>query len=205
MSKITSIRRVANDGLQGEMTDVVVHPGRVNTLALLNKGDSRFTTGNPRRAWFPVTMTSLIELGISEEQVTAIDSLKLNEKFEVSIVDPNIDGQLLRIQVVESILPDAYQKDNVMTASKLIVITDKVAANKGISTHYDLTKYVGQKGYFLDADGNHIFSRASVTVEGQVKSVFVEGELVPEKELSSFGATLAEPVKASTGEFVGVE
>lgn len=196
MSKITSVRRVANNGLQAEMQDIVSHPGRVNVLAALNKGDSRFQTGNPRRAWFPVTIASLAEQGVSSETLSKIEELEYKVKMDLNIENPQVNGKVLRIQVNESVTPDEFQVANVMKTAKQIMITDKVAANKGINTKYDLSQYIGQNGYFVESTtGQHIFSATSVTLEDQVRSVFVEGELVPEKELADFGATLAEPVK----------
>jgi len=81
-----------------------------------------------------------------------------------------------------------------MKAAKQIMIDERVASNKGVKTQYDLSKYLGQNGYFLDKEGNHIFSKATVTIESQVKHQFADTTLVPENELASYGATLAEPV-----------
>lgn len=195
MSKIVSIRKVANDGLQAEMIDSVSRPGRTNVLAALNKGDERFNVGNKRRGWFPVTLASLLEMGVSSKDISAISDLPKGEKFELSIENPTVDGVALRLQVRETVIPTDYQAGNTMKAAKQIMISKEVAANKAIATDYDLSKYEGQNGYFMSKEGNFIFSEVGVTVEGQIKSVFVEGAtLVPEKELASYGATLAEPV-----------
>lgn len=194
MSEIVSIRRVKNEALQAEIVGKVQRPGTKNVLALLNKGDDRFNTGNSRRAWFPVTMASLVDLGFSGEEMTKIEALKLDEKFTCSKVNPMVGGEVLEIQVMESINPNEYQRANTAKTAKQIQITAEVAANKGIKTAFDLSKYVGQNAYSLDDQGNYIFSRSTVTVASQVKHTFVAGELVPEKELGTFGATLAEPV-----------
>jgi hypothetical protein len=194
MSKIVSIRKVANGGLQAEMVDTIEKPGAVNVLAKLNKGDERFNLGSQRRAWFPVTPTSLHELGMSELQLTAIQALEQGERFPVEINDPMIDGHKLRVQVNESIIPDVWQRQNASKAAKQLMIDEKVAANTKINTEFDLRNYIGQNGYFLDKEGNHIFSRTSVTIEGQLNHTLVDGTFVPETELGTYGATLAEPV-----------
>lgn len=194
MTKIVSIRKVANGSFQAEMVGKVVRPGAINALALLNKGDDRFSQGNDRRAWFPVTIQSLRELGLTDKEITALMALEEKEKLEVNIMNPSIDGNKLAIQVRESIYGDVYQLQNAATAAKQLQITDEVAANKKLKTDYDLSKYVGQLGYFLDAEGNYIFSRTTVTIESQVNHTFVEGTLVPESEIGASGATLAEPV-----------
>lgn len=194
MSKIVNIRKVANGGLQAEMVDTIEKPGAVNVLAKLNKGDERFNLGSQRRAWFPVTPTSLHELGLSELQLVAIQNLEQGERHPLEIVDPMIDGHKLRIQVNETIIPDVWQRQNASKAAKQIMIDERVAANTKINTEFDLRNYQGQNGYFLDRDGNHIFSRTTVTIEGQLKHTLVDGTLVPESELATYGATLAEPV-----------
>ena len=191
---IVSIKRVANDGLQAEMVDYVQRPGSVNVLASLNKGDDRFKTGSPRRAWFPVTDESLKGLGLSERVLDEIAALEQGEKYDVMIENPTIDGLKLKIQIKETTTPDAWQSANIAKAAKQIVISEAVSTNRGLKTEFDLTNYKGQIGYFLDENSNFIFSRASVTVEGQVKHQFIDGSLVPETELPSQGVELASSV-----------
>jgi hypothetical protein len=193
MSKIVSIRKVANGNLQAEMVDTIEKPGAVNVLAKLNKGDDRFNVGSQRRAWFPVTLASLSDLGLSDIQLQKIHNLQQDERFAVEINDPMIDGYKLRIQVNESIFPDMWQRQNAAKAAKQLMIDERVAANTKLNSEYDLSKYVGQNGYFLDEHGNHIFSRTTVTIEPQVKHTIIQATLVPESELGTFGATLAQP------------
>lgn len=192
MSKITSIRKVANDSLQAEIVDFVERTGSVNVLAKLNKGDARFKSGSERRAWFPVTLASLLELGLSTEAINKISALTYGEKFEVNLENPTIDGHLLRVQITESISPDIYQRQNTAKTAKQIEIDERVANNKKLNTPYDLTQFVGQVGYFLDAEGSYIFSRSSVAIDGQVNHTFVDGVLVPESMMGEYGANLAE-------------
>ena len=195
MSKIISVKRVANNGLQAEITAVVQISSRINVLQQLNKGDKRFEpTASPRHAWFPVTMISLKELGVSAAKLAEVDALQFGEKAELDIIDPKVEGELLTIQVVESIYPDEFQAKNVMTSAKQLPITERVAKNRTLANGRDLSKYIGEIGYFLDAAGNHIFTRNVLAVESQVKHSIVEGAVfVPAKELAEYGATLAEP------------
>ncbi len=196
MNTIVSIRKVANGGLQAEMQGTVEKAGAINVLAKLNAGDSRFKSGSDRRAWFPVTIQSLGEsLGFTIEELEKIDALAQNERYLCKKENPSIDGHLLVIQVNETIVPDIYQRQHVMESAKQLEITDKLAANIRLNTKYDLKPFVGSVGYFLDTDGNHIFSRTAVTIKEQLNHTFVEGEFVPENMLAEFGATLAEPTK----------
>lgn len=200
MSEIVSIKKVANGSLQGELTDTVDIAGRVNVLAKLNKGDARFNTANLRRAWFPATVDSLLDLGISKQDAEYIQALEEGQKYELSIVDPKIDGEVLRVQVTENVVPDAWQKDHVMKTAKQLQISEQVAKSK-IATNYDLKKYLGQNGYFLDQEGNFIFMRTTVTVSSQLTHTIIKDvTFVPEKELATEGATLASPINIKSFE-----
>ena len=195
MSKIISVKRVANNGLQAEITAMVQISSRINVLQMLNKGDKRFeSTSAPRHAWFPVTLISLEELGVDSMTLAKIDNLQFGEKVELDLVDPKIEGELLTIQVTESVFPDEFQYKNAKTAAKQLPITDRVAKNRTLANGRDLSKYIGEVGYFLDASGQHIFARNIVTVESQVKHTIVpDAQFVPARELSEYGATLADP------------
>lgn len=194
MSRIVSIRKVKNDSLQAEMVGRISKPGQINVLAELNKGDERFNvSGSERRAWFPVTLQWLMEAGMPADKLAKLEALTEGEKMEYIIENPQVAGQSLEIQVNETINPDQFQSANAMKTAKKIDITKDLSPN--VQSDFDLTKYVGQKGYFLDKDGNHIFSRTTVQVKSQVKHTFVTGTLVPEQELANYGATLAEPMK----------
>lgn len=190
MSKLTTIRKVANGSLQAELVDIIERPGAINVLALLNKGDERFKTGNTRRAWFPVTLQSLEEMGATAEQLAKIEALAHGEKFELNIENPQVNGLKLRIQITESINPDMYQRQNTMKTAKQIMIDNNVAKSR-VASEFDLTVHIGKNGYFIDEGGNFIFAKATVNVEGQVNHTFVKGTLVPETELANYGATLA--------------
>jgi hypothetical protein len=202
MNSIISIRRVQNDGLQAEMIGLVERTGAVNVLAKLNIGDSRFKVGSERRAWFPVTLASLAELGFSSDELNKISSLKQDEKYTCNKQNPTLDGHSLCIQVTESNFPDVYQRQNVAKTAKQLEITPKVAANARINTKYDLSKFLGETGYFMDEEGNYIFSKTSVTIKEQLKHTFIEGDFVPESMLGEYGATLAEPTKVEVEEAV---
>lgn len=198
-SKIVSVRKVANGSFQAEMAGTIDRPGSVNVLAELNKGDERFNRTNLRRAWFPVTLLSLQELGVDALTLQKIKNLEEYDKVELNIENPQLHGEALCIQINETIVPDVWQRQNVTKSAKQLMITDSVAKSR-IATDYPLEDYIGQNGYFMDKDGNFIFSRGIVTVASQVRHNFVEGQLVPETELATFGGTLAESTPVSVEE-----
>jgi hypothetical protein len=71
------------------------------------------------------------------------------------------------------------------------MIDEKVAKSR-ITTDFDLKKYLNKNGYFLDENGQFIFTNTVVKVQGQVSHRFIPGRVVPETELANYGATLAE-------------
>lgn len=195
MSKIISIKRVKNERLQAEMTDVIEKPGKLNVLQRLNKGDEAFTV-NERRTWFPVTIASLIDLGVSASLVTAIEALKLNEKVDCLIENPTVSGEVLRIQVTETTQGNEYQTKNFLKAAKQLEISQSVIENTILHKHPEIGKHVGENGYFMTDEGHFIFSNTIVTVESQVRHSFIDGILVPSKIAEKVGSTLnSVPVK----------
>jgi hypothetical protein len=204
MSQITSVKRVKNNSLQAEFIDEVQLNKNINVLQRLNSGDSRFSsTKSPRHAWFPVTIPSLEELGVSAAKLAEIAKLEMGQSTMIELADPTIDGHKLVIQVEESTTPfDEYQRDNYMKAAKQLPITEDVANNRTLAAGRNLSKYIGGIGYFLDKDGRHIFSRTRVTVESQRQhSVIEAAAFIPEQELDSWGATLAAPTKVAASTF----
>jgi hypothetical protein len=193
-TSIVSIKRVKNDRLQAEIVDHVER--RVSTLSLLNKGDKAFDPKSIRHAWFPVTVESLIDLGASASLVEKVEASKLGEdKIECLIENPMLRGQRLRIQVTETVNPNAYQAENKLKMAKQLEITKEVIENKNLAKHADIAMYAGETGYFLTEEGQFIFSNSTVEVEAQLKHSFIEAYLVPESLLSGVGAELAAPIK----------
>ena len=205
MSTIVKIKRVANGKFQGELTDRIEKPGAVNMLALLNKGDKDFeNVGKPRHAWFPVTLASMKELGFSEEKLDRISQLKKDEYEDCMLENPRMDGELLRVQINETLMPTTWQRENVKKAAKQLFITTDIAQRGNLVSEVDLIDYVGEVGYFLDKSGRYIFSKASVVAGSTVSHTFItETVLVPESELQNLGSELAEPMKVDQKE--GVE
>lgn len=191
MSKIVSIRKVANGSFQAEMEGLVERPGAINVLAHLNIGDERFKSGSTRRAWFPVTLLALEqEFHVSAETISKLKAAEEGERVAVEIINPSLGGDKLAIQVNETVTPNPWQKQNVARAAKQLQIDGRVASSR-IKTEFDLMNYLGETGYFVDSMGNLIFSTTTVNVASQLKHTFIDGMLVPASELGAYGATLA--------------
>jgi hypothetical protein len=205
MSKIVSIKRVKNNKLQAELVDVVNTSGRINVLQKLNKGDEAFRQGSLRHAWFPVTIMSLYDLGFPADILKAVDALKYGESVKVNFESPKIEGQELCIQITESIIPaNDYERQSTLKAAKQLAITPEVAKNKNMPTDYELSKYIGQTGYFMH-HGAFIFARAGVTVKSQLQHTILDAKFVPSAELADYGAILHEPTVVDEKEFAEEE
>lgn len=191
MSRIISVKRVANNGLQAEIVDKVQI--RKNPLQALNKGDDRFDVAKERHAWFPVTVTSLQEIGFSKDDLEKIDKLEYGTKIDCNYENPRIDGELLRIQVTESTIPNEYQRDNALKAAKQLVISEQVAKSRGLGKDM-----IGKTGYFLSPEGAHIFANSTIAFNSQLRHSVIEGAtLVPVTMMSEYGAYLAEAVEVT--------
>lgn len=196
MSRIISVKRVANNGLQVEIVDKV--QTRKNVLQLLNKGDERFDVTKERHAWFPATVDSLEEIGFSADDLAKIEKLEMGTKIECNYENPKIDGDLLRIQVAESTIPNSYQKENALKAAKQLVISAQVAKSRGFSPDM-----IGKTAYFLAPDGAHIFVNSSVALNSQLNHTTIEGAtLIPAVMMSEYGAYLAESIEVTQKETV---
>jgi hypothetical protein len=192
--QIVNIKRVKNNRLQAEMIDIVDKPGKVNVLAKLNHGDSAFERQKPRHAWIPVTSASLIDLGVKGELLERIENLKFGESVECQIIEPRVEGQRLRIQIVETTTPTAWEAANFKKAAKQIKITVEVANNRTLAKHERTGEFIGDIGYFVTDANEYIFSNATVNIESQLEHKFIEGYLVPASLLEDLGTTLAEPL-----------
>lgn len=158
---LTQAIKTNSDKIQLEFAEVLSSNGS-NPLSMFNKSDERFRT-RARRAWMTVELQDASELlGVNlgddagwELASNGKDVLPLN------ILNPNVHGLYLRVQVIESCEGDAnsgligeYRLNNVETSAKRR----------------------GAGGDFITKNGKYIFSIPSVTFckEGESpKHVFI--------------------------------
>ena len=123
---VQAIKTKSEDKVQLEFAEVLSTNSSNSLAARLNRSDSRFKT-KARRAWQTVMMVDAakdfnINLGDDagwELQANGKDVLPLN------VLNPKIDGNLIRIQVIETCEGDAnsslitdYMRENVTTQAK---------------------------------------------------------------------------------------
>jgi hypothetical protein len=105
-SLLTSVRRLEGGKFYIELAEVVKNPeAKVNLLALLNKGDERFTfnESKARRAWMATTAEGLLILDIDVTKLEFSTNDDGNDVAMLNILNPNIDGEQLRIQITDSL------------------------------------------------------------------------------------------------------
>jgi hypothetical protein len=176
--KITGVKAVKGGKFQLDFQEIVVNPNkRPNLLGLMNADDDRFNTQKPRYAWLPGTAAMI-------EQYLGVDVSGLNEGDEMSldITNPQIGGYPAHIEIIETTEASEYDKGEDKNGELAVLSTAKQYKDKEDNTVY-----------ILSADGQPIFTRATVQL-GAPKHSFITDT----KEVSSedFEAIAAKFVKA---------
>lgn len=147
---IVEARKINGGKIQLTFAQKVANPTiRPTSIAgLLNKSDERFEqSSGVRYAWMAGTPQDIKELlGIETS-----DLVNVNDKKQLDILNPEIDGIKLNIQLTETTQGSEYQEANFETAAKR----------------------AGKDGDFiLSSKGEYIFTNATV-VAGEPKHVFI--------------------------------
>ena len=112
-------------------------------LGLLNASDERFNNG-PRRAWMTAEITDIAkqmsDINVGDDAEWEHDADLGRDVLNLGIENPMIKDFRLRVKIVETLIPDEYQKENVETAAKRR----------------------GAEGAFITHGGKYIFSNTEV-------------------------------------------
>tara|TARA_R110000803_G_scaffold71102_4_gene134171 strand:+ start:13477 stop:14016 length:540 start_codon:yes stop_codon:yes gene_type:complete len=161
---LVSVKAVRGGKFQLEFAEPISNPnakGGNSLVTMLNKSDDRFSS-KARRAWISGEKLDIEQmLGISLEGVGEGQSKDLN------VLNPEIGGERLRIQIQETTSPDDYQASNIETTAK------KSGAN----------------GDFITHNGSHIFSNTSI-VSGEAVHSF----LLPDSNDAPVASTVSSAV-----------
>lgn len=165
-SFISRVRKVKGDKIEIEVAQLK-KSNKGNLVALLNKGDDRFSSNAPRRAWMTVTLDGILEQLPQLAEVAkrvhagAIGAFEGRVKGDKSTNDSNLgsavlaDGTNLIVQVKEDIAPlTKYQADT----------------GTGI-------KRKGANGPVMTHGGKSIYSATFVVPEG-IEDVLLEADEV---------------------------
>ena len=168
-------RKVKGNKIQLEFGEILQQADKpVNALGMFNQSDERFNlTGKARRSWLtvePEDGQTLLGIDLGGEYFT-------NEMGYVvktlNILNPEVNGQRLRVQIVET--TDASEYD---------------------ATHIEASaKRRGKDGEFITYKGMYIFTESSV-VFGEPVNKFLEADAAR----STSGILANENVSVDTGE-----
>ena len=148
---LSKVKAISGGKYQLEFAELIQNPtakGGNSLVGLLNKSDDRFQAVKPRRAWISGEKSD-IEGALGME---IADMDQGDEKF-LNIVNPEIGGQRVRVQIQESTEGTDYQLANI----------DKQA------------KRAGADGDFITHGGEYVFSNTSPVV-GEAKHVFLTSD-----------------------------
>ena len=139
---LVSAKRVAGEKVSLCFAQQVINPNSrpASITGLLNKSDDRFTqSANARYAW-QTGMQADIEAVFG---VDCSDIPNLGDEKELGILNPEIDGQKLSLQITETTDGNDYEEDNYEKTSKR----------------------AGKDGDFImSADNKYIYTRASIVI-----------------------------------------
>lgn len=145
---LVSVKAVKGGKTQLEFAEHIKNPNAKSSnslVGLFNKSDEKFSSNKPRRGWITGEKTDMEEaLGIK------IPAMELGEKKDLNILNPQLGGESIRVQITETTDADNYQKDNIDSQAKT----------------------AGPEGDFIFCGGKHIFSNTSV-VQGTATHTFL--------------------------------
>lgn len=145
---LSKIKAISGGKYQLEFAELVQNPtakGGNSLVGLLNKSDDRFASAKPRRAWISGEKSDIEgALGMK-----IADMEQGDEKF-LNIVNPEMGGQRVRVQITETTVGTDYQLENL----------EKSAKRAGVD------------GDFITHGGNYVFSNTDPVI-GEAKHTFL--------------------------------
>lgn len=155
-SLLVQARKVNGGKLQLEFAEKLQQTDRpVNAISMFNKSDDRFSAGNgARRAWLTVEPTDASTLlGVDLEGGEYTTDEMGRDVLPLNIVNPTVNGQPLRVQIVETTEATEWDAANIETRAKRR----------------------GKDGDFITHKGMYIFTQSTVVV-GEPQNVFLEAD-----------------------------
>ena len=172
---LLAARKVEGNKTQLEVAEILAQADQpVNALTMFNKSDERFSAGRkPRRAWLncePADAELLLGIDLGGKYTT-------NEMGHVvktlNILNPQVEGQRMRTQIVETTESTPWQAENIHKAAKR----------------------KGKDGDFITHKGMYIFTQSTVVI-GEPTNVFLDADVA----VSNAGILVNENVDVNTGE-----
>lgn len=173
---LVQARKVNGGKLQLEFAEKLQQTDRpVNAISMFNKSDDRFSAGNgARRAWLTVEPTDASTLlGVDLEAGEYTTDASGREIMPLNIANPTVNGQPLRVQIVETTEASEWDAANIETRAKRR----------------------GKDGDFITHKGMYIFTQSTVVL-GEPNNVFLEADAAQ----SNSGILAGQNVSVETGE-----
>ena len=173
---LVQARKVNGGKLQLEFAEKLQAQDRpVNAISMFNMSDDRFSTGiGARRAWLTVEPTDASTLlGVDLEAGEYTTDQMGREIVSLNIANPTVNGQPLRVQIVETTEATEYDAQNIETRAKR----------------------KGKDGDFITHKGMYIFTQSTVVL-GEPNNVFLEADAAQ----SNSGILASHNVSVETGE-----
>jgi hypothetical protein len=148
---LSKVKAIKGGKYQLEFAEIVKNPtakGGNSLVALLNKSDDRFAPDKPRRSWISGEKSD-IEGAIGME----LEDLAEGEEKFLNIVNPEIGGERVRVQITETTVGTDYQLDNI----------EKCA------------KRAGAGGDFITHNGEYVFSNTEPVI-GKAQHTFLASD-----------------------------
>ena len=175
-SLLVQARKVNGGKLQLEFAEKLQQTDRpVNAISMFNKSDDRFSAGNgARRAWLTVEPTDASTLlGVDLEGGEYTTDEMGRDVLPLNIANPTVNGQPLRVQIVETTEATEWDAANIGTRAKRR----------------------GKDGDFITHKGMYIFTQSTVVL-GEPNNVFLEADAAQ----SNSGILASHNVSVETGE-----
>jgi hypothetical protein len=145
---LSGVKAIKGGKYQLEFAELIQNPtakGGNSLVGLLNASDDRFASAKPRRAWISGEKSDIEKtFGMKIEDMSEGDEKLLD------IVNPEVGGQRVRVQILETTQGSDYQLMNIETKAKR----------------------AGKDGDYITHNGDYIFSNTSPVV-GEAKHVFL--------------------------------
>jgi len=173
---LVQARKVNGGKLQLEFAEKLQQTDRpVNAISMFNKSDDRFSAGNgARRAWLTVEPTDASTLlGVDLEGGKYTTDEMGRDVLPLNIANPTVNGQPLRVQIVETTEATEWDAANIETRAKRR----------------------GKDGDFITHNGMYIFTQSTVVL-GEPNNVFLEADAAQ----SNSGILASHNVSVETGE-----
>lgn len=160
-SLLVHARRVNGGKVQLELAEVIESSdgGASNLLGMFNKSDDRFSSGGARRAWLtaePADASKLLGIDLSPDNSGWMTDDQGREILPLNVLNPKVNGNTLRVRIVETTEPTTWQAQNLERAAKR----------------------AGADGPFLLHGGKYIFSNTEI-VFNTAEHVLLEADEQP--------------------------